>query len=133
MLRVWPIAALAASGVISVVLSGCSSSTAPSWMPDWMTVKPPLQSLQFESLPPGADVTVAATTGQAALTCKTPCSLSLPLSKQSVTFSLNGYVSQTLPVDVQNATDFAPNPMRVTLQAAPTKPKSVRPNQPKLQ
>jgi hypothetical protein len=130
MLRVLPIAAVAVSGVISVALSGCSSSTAPSWMPEWMTVKPPLQALKFESLPPGAEVTVTAATGQAAQTCKTPCSLSLPLSKQSVTFSLNGYVSQTLPVDVQNATDFAPNPVQVTLQAA-NRNRQDR-NQPKL-
>jgi hypothetical protein len=95
-------------------------------MPGWMTVKPPLQSLQFESLPPGADVTVAPTTGQVAQTCKTPCSLSLPLSKQSVTFSLNGYQPQTLPVDAQNTTDFSPNPVQVTLQTARAKPKSAR-------
>jgi hypothetical protein len=95
-------------------------------MPDWMTIKPPFKALQFESSPPGADVTVTAAAGQAAQTCKTPCSLSLPLSKQSVTFSLNGYVSQTLPIDVQNMTDFSPNPVQATLQAAPGKPKSLR-------
>jgi PEGA domain len=88
-----------------------------------MTTKPPLQSLQFESLPPGAEVTVPGTSGQAVQTCKTPCSLSLPLSKQSVTISLNGYMPQTVAVDVQNATDFAPNPVQVTLQAAGRKPR----------
>jgi hypothetical protein len=72
-------------------------------------------------------VTVAPTGGQLAQTCKTPCSLSLPLSKQSVTFSLKGYLPQTLPVDVQNATDFATNPLRVTLQVEPRKPKLARP------
>jgi hypothetical protein len=129
-IRVQSIAALVVSSVIGVALPGCSSSTAPSWMPDWMTVKPPFKALQFESSPPGADATVVATTGQAAQTCKTPCSLSVPLSKQSVTFSLNGYISQTLPVDVHDTTDFAPNPVQVTLQAAPAKPKTTRPKSP---
>jgi hypothetical protein len=96
-------------------------------MPDWMTVKPPLQSLQFESMPVGADVTVAPTRGQPEQTCKTPCSLSLPLSEQSVTFSLKGYLTQTLPVYVQNTTDFATNPLRIHLQAEPRKPKLTRP------
>jgi hypothetical protein len=46
------------------------------------------------------------------------------LSKQSVTVALNGYVPQTLAVDVL-AKDFDPNPVQVTLQAV--HPKSHRP------
>ncbi len=111
-------AAVGVSGVImGLALSGCSSSDAPSWMPEWMTIKPPLQPLKFESEPPGADVTVAAITGQ---TCKTPCSLAVPLTNQSVTFSMNGYLPQTLSVEVHNSTDFEPNPVQASLQVAPS-------------
>jgi len=56
-------------------------------------------------------------------TCKTPCSLTLPLIEQSVTVALNGYVPQTLAVDVRDAKDFDPNPVQVTL----VHPKSHRP------
>ncbi|MGB6282870.1 MAG: PEGA domain-containing protein [Xanthobacteraceae bacterium] len=80
-----------------------------------MTTKPEPQALRFESAPPGADVTVNVEPNQPPQTCKTPCSLSLPLSKQSVTVALNGYVPQTLAVDVRDAKDFNPNPVQVTL------------------
>ena len=55
-MRVREVAAIAANGVIVLVLSGCSSATAPSWAPGWMTIKPEPQALRFESAPPGADV-----------------------------------------------------------------------------
>jgi len=113
LVRVREVAAIAANGVI--VLSGCSSATAPSWVPGWMTIKPEPQALRFESAPPGADVTVNVEPNQPPQTCKTPCSLTLPLSKQSVTVALNGYVPQTLAVDVRDAKDFNPNPVQVTL------------------
>jgi hypothetical protein len=38
------------------------------------------------------------------------------VSEQSVTVALNGYVPQTLTVDVRDAKDFDPNPVQVTLQ-----------------
>jgi hypothetical protein len=47
------------------------------------------------------------------------------LSQQLVTVALNGYVPQTLAVDVRDAKDFDPNPVQVNLQAA--HPKSHRP------
>jgi PEGA domain len=127
--RVRQVAAIAANGIILLVLSGCSSATAPSWVPGWMTIKPEPQALRFESAPPGADVTVKVGPNQAPQTCKTPCSLTLPLSQQLVTVALNGYEPQTLAVDVQDAKDFDPNPVQVTLQAAHPKshsPKSAK-------
>jgi len=124
MLRVRLVAA--AIVVMGLALAGCSSSSAPSWAPSWMTITPPpppTLALQFESLPPGAEVRTPQ--GQ---TCKTPCSLALPLTPQSVNFALNGYVSQTVPVEVHDASAFAPNPVEVTLQAVP-KP-AVKPRKP---
>jgi hypothetical protein len=115
-------------GAMGIALAGCASSSAPSWMPSWMTITPPappLQPLQFESTPAGADVSTLQ--GQ---TCKTPCSLALPLTNQTVTFALNGYVSQTVPVSVLNSTAFTPNPIEVTLQTVP-KPGKPKPKLPK--
>lgn len=116
---------LSVAGIVAlgIALAGCSSASAPSWTPSWLTTTPPvppMQPLQFESQPPGADV--SAGQGQ---TCRTPCSLALPLTNQSVTFALNGYVSQTVPVQVLNSTTFAPNPVEAALQATPkpAKPK----------
>ncbi len=89
------------------------------------------QILQFETVPSGA--VVQTTGGQ---TCRTPCSLTVPLAMplvaQSVTFSMNGYTSQTVPLDLHQDNLFspvvyAPNPVVVTLQAEPKpvpKPKS---------
>ncbi len=114
MLRVGVVAVAAIA--VGVALAGCTSSSAPSWLT-------PLKPLQFESEPPGADVTVA---GAASQTCKTPCALALPLTNQSVNFAMNGYLPQTVPVEVHSFTDFAPNPVQVTLQTAIT-PKPVKP------
>ncbi len=90
------------------------------------------QILQFETVPPGA--LVRTTGGQ---TCRTPCSLTvplaMPLAAQSVIFSMNGYTPQTVPLDLHQDNPFspvvyAPNPVMVTLQAEPKpvipKPKS---------
>ena len=85
---------IAAAGALA--LAGCSGSS--SSMPDWLKFKPPapsLQALQFESEPPGAEVRTAQ--GQS---CRTPCSLAVPFAPQSVTFSLNGFLPQTVPVQV---------------------------------
>jgi hypothetical protein len=92
-----------------------------------MTIKPEPQALRFESAPPGADVTVNVGPNQPPQTCKTPCSLTLPLNQQSVTVALNGYVPQTFAVDVRDAKDFVPNPVQVTLQAAHPKPHRPKP------
>jgi hypothetical protein len=118
MLRIGLVAA--AIVAMSAVLGACSSTSAPTWMPAWMTGTPPTVALQFESTPAGADVRMAQ--GQ---TCKTPCALALPLTSQTATFALNGYVSQTVPVEVHDGGAFAPNPVEVTLQAVskPAKPK----------
>ncbi len=115
----------AAAAALGTALSGCSGSSVS--MPDWLTIKPPppaTQALQFESQPPGADVRTAQ--GQ---TCKTPCSLALPLTSQSVTFAMKGYEPQTVPIEVHQPehvafetstppADFSPNPVEVSLLAA---------------
>ena len=112
------------AGIVGITLGGCSGAN----MPAWLQIKPPKQSLQFESDPPGAEV--RTTDGQS---CRTPCSLTVPLTAQSANFTLNGYLPQTVPVQVHQSTerrddnsfpppDFEPNPVAVTLQAVEKSP-----------
>jgi len=109
---------VAAAIAIGPALAGCSGSS-PS-MPS-LPSPPPPQTLQFESKPPGADVQTAQ--GQ---TCRTPCSLALPVASQSVTFALIGYVSETMRVEVGQSGGLGPNPVEVTLQAVPPPIKPIR-------
>src|SRR3974390_1713955 len=99
-------------GIFALTLGGCSGAAVPAWL----HIKPPKESLKFESEPSGAQVHTAD--GQA---CRTPSLLSLPLPAQSADFSLEGYVPQTVPVQVHQSTvrrddnsfpppTFEPNP-----------------------
>ena len=50
-------------------------------------------TLHVKSEPPGAEA--KAPQGQS---CRTPCELLLPMADTNVTFSLDGYYGQTIPV-----------------------------------
>jgi hypothetical protein len=118
MSRIRLIVGVSTGGIAGIVLAGCSSlSTAP----------PPPQALQFESTPPG--VNVQTSQGQ---TCRTPCSLAVPVMSQSVMFALDGYVSQTIPISVREGDHswfnskpplLLPNPVQVAMVALPPPPK----------
>jgi hypothetical protein len=122
---------------VGLALTGCSS--APSWMPSWMSATPPpppTQALQFESEPPGASV--QTTQGQ---TCRTPCSLTVPVNSQSISFSMNGYTPQTIPLTVnqpdQSMFDhpppvLVPNPVMASLQPLPKPVARPKPNHPRV-
>ena len=117
--RLVPAAIVTLAGL---ALAGCTSASSPSWVPSWMTIKPPpppVVALQFESEPPGADVRTVD--GQ---TCRTPCSLALSLTAQTLNFTMNGHAPQSVPVDVAQSDppNFLPNPVQVTLQAVEAKP-----------
>lgn len=105
-----------------LVLAGCSST--PEWMSlDGLKPGPTLDTVRFESEPPGADARTS--NGQ---TCKTPCALALPVDAPlTVTFSLNGFqpVEETLePVDQAGSLpQLRPNPVMVELTPAPPPPK----------
>jgi len=102
----------------ALALAACSSS------PDWMNMDalkpgPSLDSVSFESEPPGAEA--KASNGQS---CRTPCSLALPVdAASSVTFTLNGYQPETERLEaVQNTGEpprLRPNPVVVELSPAP--------------
>ncbi len=126
----------AAAMMVSAALAGCSGSSRPSWTM-FEPAPPPAQALQFESKPPGADVRTAQ--GQ---TCRTPCTLAVPLVSQSVTFELNGYMPQTMLVEVRPSTqrsvvdnslppEFSPNPVTVELQTVPPSKPAAKPKPPK--
>jgi hypothetical protein len=92
---------------------------------------------RFESEPPGAEARTSV--GQA---CRTPCALAVPAQQFSVTFSLAGYLPQTVPVQVQapdfrtdsefeQQADFRPNPVVAELELAPPPPPPPRKKRPR--
>src|SRR5215472_15277113 len=134
--------AVAACGLL---MSGCSSWT-PSWMPslDMSAFKPapPTEQVRIESEPAGADARTV--TGA---TCRTPCTLGLPMNDGTITVALNGYVPQTVPVQLEKppegrteefsglAPHLNPNPIFVELQPNPPPPpvtKKPAPKKPKI-
>ncbi len=128
----------AAITAMSAALAGCSGTSFS--MPDWLSPSSPppqLQSLQFESQPPGADVRTAQ--GQ---TCQTPCSLAVPPENQAVSFSKLGFVPQTVQVGIGPVPDHSflesapppaltPNPVMASLQPAAPPPRRPPPLRPK--
>ena len=106
------------AAAVGVSLTGCSSALSSN------SSSEQLQTLKFESDPPGADV--RTTQGQ---TCKTPCELKVPSHEQPVTITKNNYVPQTVQVTLGPQPDHSfwenppptlvPNPVRVVLQPAP--------------
>lgn len=106
----------------ALALSACSST--PDWMNmDALKPAPIMDTVRFESEPPGAEAKTS--TGQ---TCRTPCALALPVSApMTVTFSLNGYQAESEslePIAVTGSpTQLRPNPVLVELTAAPASAK----------
>lgn len=122
--------------VASVLLvAGCASWT-PSWnfLPSSITSGANV-SLTIESDPPGADARTSL--GPA---CRTPCMIPVPADRSfTVSYSLNGYVPQTIPVAPRGAEgggfdvaagdpttygspamgEVTPNPVYAQLQPAP--------------
>jgi hypothetical protein len=85
-------------------------------------------TLTINSTPPGAEASLS--TGGA---CHTPCMLSISATNDlTVTYALDGYVSQTIPVHFIPATrssiidvtspSFEPNPVSVALEPVPAPP-----------
>jgi hypothetical protein len=87
-------------------------------------------SLTIESDPPGADAKTSMGPG-----CRTPCMIPVPADREfSVSYSLNGYLPQTVTVtprlfdnvrpDIESggpppAAEVTPNPVYAQLQPAP--------------
>ena len=102
------------------VLAACSS------MPDWMKPAPVMNTVRFESDPPGAEANTC--NGQ---TCRTPCSLALPVDAPlTATFTLNGYQPASESIEPITTTGITPtmkpNPVMVELTPAPPPPKPMK-------
>ncbi|WP_205995526.1 hypothetical protein [Pseudolabrys sp. FHR47] len=113
-----------AVAVGGLLLAGCSSS---SDFFDGLKPGPTLDTVRFESEPPGAEAKTS--NGQ---TCKTPCALALPVDAPlTVTFTLQGYQpeQETLePVDQSGSLpQLRPNPVMVELTAAPPAKPAAKP------
>jgi hypothetical protein len=115
------IAVIAACGLS---LAACSSM--PSWMqfdlPSLPKPAPAATTMQFESEPAGAEAKTSL--GQS---CRTPCSLAVSANEFTVSFSLQGYQPQTVPVRIVSSSEtnsegevapprLVPNPVFVELQ-----------------
>jgi hypothetical protein len=106
----------------ALALAACSST--PDWMSlDALKPAPIMDTVRFESSPPGAEAKTS--NGQ---TCRTPCALALPVnSPLTVTFTLNGYLPESESLEPISATgtttSLRPNPVVVELTVAPPPPK----------
>ena len=107
-----------------LVLTACASANL-----DFLKPSPTMDTLRFESAPPGAEAKTS--TGQS---CRTPCALAVEASAPlTVTFSLNGYQSETQNVELVSMGDgtakLEPNP--VLMQLTPALPPSKKKPAPK--
>ncbi|HZT26002.1 MAG TPA: hypothetical protein VFA57_09900 [Pseudolabrys sp.] len=109
-------------------LAACEGNA--DWMKaDWKSpfrFEPPLQTVQFESEPAGAEAKVS--NGQS---CRTPCALALPGDKAlDVTFTLNGYQADSEKLDLvamgDGTSELRPNPVLVELSPVPPPAKPAR-------
>jgi len=108
----------------SIVLGSCSSLSSPYF--DLFTAEPGIVTL--DSRPSGAQASVGESGS-----CRTPCTLAVPFATEfSVTYTLDGYVTQIIPVKpipparraVVDLTPprFDPNPVVAELQPLPPPP-----------
>jgi PEGA domain len=106
---------------VGLVLSACSSISTP----DWLKPAPIMDTVRFESDPPGAEAKIS--NGQA---CRTPCALALSVNEPlTVTFTLEGYqpVSESIePVVTTDLPQMRPNPVTALLTLVPPPPKPVK-------
>jgi hypothetical protein len=112
---------------VTVIVAGAFVLAACSSTPDWMNLDalkpaPILDTVRFESEPPGAEAKVS--NGQ---TCRTPCALALPVNTPlTVVFTLNGYQPETETIEpislAGSPTELRPNPVLVALTPEPPPP-----------
>lgn len=102
---------------------------------DFLTPAPPQATLQLESSPQGAEARTSA-----GPSCRTPCSVSVPIAPMTVTFTLDKFDPQTIPVqttqspapiiDVTNQSVLELDPNPVFAQLVPSPPVKRTPKRP---
>ncbi len=105
--------------VIAIVGGGLALAACSSFNLDAFKPAPVLETVRFESQPPGAEAKVS--NGQ---TCRTPCALALTAGgPYTVTFTLNGYQPEADQIELvsmgDNTSRLQPNPVLATLNPAP--------------
>jgi hypothetical protein len=99
---------------------------------------PPTEQVSIETTPPGADARTAS-----GASCRTPCTLGLPMNDGSITVALDGYTPQTVPVQLEKPSDtrpdafttqphLTPNPVVVELEPTPPPVKKPVAKKPKV-
>jgi hypothetical protein len=109
----------------ALVLAGCST------MGDLFKPAPTMDTVRFESTPPGAEAKTS--TGQS---CRTPCALAMPANQPfTVEFTLTGYQPTSEQVELvsidDTATKLQPNPVVAQLASAAPPPKPAAKPKPK--
>ena len=124
------VSGVAGVALLGICLAGCGvSNWIPSWDLKFPSAPPPASTVQVESEPAGAEA--KASIGPS---CRTPCALTVATSNPfTVTFTLAGYESLTVPVaprpagdprDSSEALKFDPDPVYAQLEpTAPAKGK----------
>jgi PEGA domain len=112
--------------VIAIVSGGLALAACTSLNLDFLKPGPVLETVRFESQPPGAEAKVS--NGQ---TCRTPCALALPAGgPYTVTYSLSGYQPATEQIELvsmgDNSSRLEPNPVLIDLTPAPPPPPAKR-------
>jgi hypothetical protein len=109
---------------VIAILSGGLALAACSTNLDLFKSGPTMETVRFESEPPGAEAKVS--NGQ---TCRTPCALAMPAAgAYAVTFTLNGFEPETDQIEVASidgADQLRPNPVVAALTPMPPPPKPV--------
>jgi hypothetical protein len=116
---------------VVVIIAGALALAACSSTPEWLSLDalkpaPSVDTVRFESEPPGAEAKVS--NGQ---TCRTPCALALPVDTPlTVVFTLNGYQQDSETIDPVAQTgspaELKPNPVIAQLAPLPPPPKPVK-------
>lgn len=113
--------------LFGVALASCSGVSSNVSMFDRLA-QPSAPDLKIDSTPQGAEARTSFGTF-----CQTPCQLPVPVTDEfTVTYSLDGYLPQTVPVrpvPVQKTAlidttppELSPNPVSVELTRAPPPP-----------
>jgi hypothetical protein len=118
--------------VIGIAVAGASLAGCSSFSLDAFKPTPPTVQVQLESVPPGAEAHTSL-----GPSCKTPCSVAVPVPEGgfSVSYTLNKFQPATVPVQVVRVpgdfstpatTTLDPNPVVAELQPAGPPPKAGR-------
>lgn len=98
----WAMRRIIVISLAGIALPGCASLSVPGL--DFLTPAPSVATLQLESMPAGAEARTSA-----GPSCRTPCSVSVPVAPLTVTYTLDQFEPVTVPVQPLQQTVASPN------------------------